>query len=273
MNFSPEEINKIENSEELFTLLLSVMEKLRSEQGCVWDREQDHGSLKNNLVEETYEAVESIENHDWDSLKEELGDLLLQVVFHSQIGKEEGNFNINDVLKGIINKLVRRHPHVFGCQQVDSSREVLENWEVIKKKERKQKNQEDKTIFSGIPRILPALHYANEVQRRAARLGFDWDKPEQVLEKVKEETTELEDELPIGNLPRIEHEIGDLLFSVVNLSRKLGLDGEYILKESTKKFTERFNFMEEYAAKNNMDFKSLPLTEKDKLWEIAKKSL
>ncbi|MDZ7838970.1 MAG: nucleoside triphosphate pyrophosphohydrolase [Actinomycetota bacterium] len=273
MDYDIKEIDRIDQSEKLFSILLSVMAKLRSDQGCVWDREQDHASLKKNLIEETYEAVESIEKNDLPSLKEELGDLLLQVVFHSQIGTENGTFDINGVLKEIIKKLIRRHPHVFSNQKVDNSTQVLENWEAIKKKERKQKNLARDSVFAGIPRILPALHFAQEIQKRAARLGFDWDRPDEVMDKIKEEMDELEQELDREDLQKAGQEIGDLLFSVVNLSRKLDIDCEYSLKGSSRKFIERFDYMEKYALEHNVDFKSLPLKEKDKLWEKAKKAI
>lgn len=273
MDYDIKKIDATNDSEKLFSTLLSVMARLRSDQGCVWDREQDHNSLVKNLIEETYEAVESIEENDLLSLKEELGDILLQVVFHSQIGKENGTFDINGVLKEIIKKLIRRHPHVFGGQKVDNSQQVLQNWEDIKKRERKEKNQATESIFSGIPRILPALHFALEVQKRAARLGFDWDCPEEVMDKIREEMAELEQELVHDELEKAGYEIGDLLFSIVNLSRKLDIDCEYSLKKTCQKFIQRFDYMEKYAKHNDIDFKSLPLTEKDKLWEIAKKKI
>ncbi len=261
----------IDHSGRLFEILLAVMARLRSEQGCVWDREQDHQSLKKNLIEETYEAVESIEKNDMAGLKEELGDLLLQVVFHSQIGFENKQFSVNDVLKTIIGKLVRRHPHVFGDQKVKDSGEVLANWESIKKKEREQQNREDSSIFSNIPSILPGLHYAYEIQRRAARLGFDWDDARQVFEKIAEESQEVQAALHAGDFDMVHQEIGDLLFSVVNLSRKLDIDCEQSLKQTCRTFIKRFDLMEKYADRNKLDLKALSLEEKEKLWQKAKK--
>ncbi len=265
-------IDKINNSNKLFSILLKIMEKLRSPDGCMWDREQSHESLKKNLIEESYEVIEAIEEKNMSELKEELGDLLLQVVFHSQIGKEEGSFNINDVLRLIIKKLYRRHPHVFGGQKVKNSGEVLANWEDIKKKERKEKNNKTDSIFSNIPKILPALHYAFEIQRRAARLGFDWDNTGDVFKKIKEEVGELETEIN-GSKNNIEEELGDLLFSIVNFSRQKNIDCELSLRNTCKKFIERFDYMEKYAKEHNLDFKSMPLNEKDKLWNIAKENL
>lgn len=265
-------LGDIRNPGELFLILVAVMEKLRSEKGCVWDREQTHKTIKKNLVEEAYEAVESIEGESYQELKEELGDILLQVVFHSQIAQENSEFDINDVLRNILNKLVRRHPHVFGDKLVAGSQEVLANWEDIKKEERKEKSSKDLSVFTNIPKILPSLHYANEIQSRAARFAFDWEKSNDVLDKIKEEIEELERELPGGEIGQISDELGDILFSIVNLSRHLKIDSEESLKNTCKKFISRFDFMEDYALKHGLDFKNLSLVEKEKLWEIAKKS-
>ncbi len=265
-------LDDIRNPGELFLILAAVMEKLRSGKGCVWDREQTHKTIKKNLVEEAYEAVESIENESYQELKEELGDILLQVVFHSQIAKENSEFDVTDVLRNILNKLVRRHPHVFGNKPAANSQEVLANWEDIKKGERKEKSSNDLSVFTNIPKIMPSLHYANEIQSRAARFGFDWEKSKDVVDKVKEEVEELERELPAGNVGQISDELGDILFSIVNLSRHLKIDSEESLKNTCKKFINRFDFMENYALKHGLDFKNLSLAEKEKLWEIAKKS-
>jgi tetrapyrrole methylase family protein / MazG family protein len=271
-------IDKIPGPGELFEVLIRVMSVLRSDNGCMWDREQTHDTIKRNIVEEAYEAVDSIEEKDYQSLKEELGDILLQVVFHSQIAVDRDEFNINDVIKAIISKLVRRHPHVFAGKSVASSREVLENWEDIKKEERKNKLSDDFSIFANIPKLLPALHYAYEIQTRAARYGFDWENPDGVIDKIKEEVVELEKELgtlrkPAGEKSGISDESGDLLFSIVNLTRHLNIDSEQALKDTCKKFIKRFDFMEKYAADKGLDFKNLSLEEKDKLWEIAKRNL
>ena len=247
------------------------MEKLRSEGGCLWDREQTHQSIKKNMIEEAYEAVESIDNNDFQELKEELGDILLQVVFHSQIGSDNNEFEINEVLKSIIKKLLRRHPHVFSDEEVSSSSEVLANWEDIKKEERKIKLTKSTSIFSNIPRILPALHYAYEIQNRAARLGFDWDDISGVVEKLNEEFEELNKEIRTKNNAGLSQELGDLLFSIVNLSRHLGIDSEKSLRDTCRRFIQRFDYMEKYAEENNLDFRKLSMAEKDRLWEIAKK--
>ena len=264
-------LGDIRNPGELFLILVAVMEKLRSEKGCVWDREQTHKTIKKNLVEEACEAVESIEGESYQELKEELGDILLQVLFHSQIAKENSEFDINDVLRNVLNKLVRRHPHVFGDKLVAGSQEVLANWEDIKKEERKEKSSNDLSVFTNIPKMLPSLHYANEIQSRAARFGFDWEKSNDVLDKIKEEIEELERELPGRKISQISDELGDILFSIVNLSRHLKIDSEESLKNTCKKFINRFDFMEDYALKHGLDFKNLSLVEKEELWEIAKK--
>jgi len=264
-------LGDIRNPGELFLILVAVMEKLRSGKGCIWDREQTHKTIKKNLVEEAYEAVESIEGESYQELKEELGDILLQVVFHSQIAQENSEFDINDVLRNILHKLVRRHPHVFGDKLVAGSQEVLANWEDIKKEERKEKSSNDLSVFTNIPKMLPSLHYANEIQSRAARFGFDWEKSNDVLDKIKEEIEELEKELPDGKIGQISDELGDILFSIVNLSRHLKIDSEESLKNTCKKFINRFDFMEDYALKHGLDLKNLSLAEKEELWEIAKK--
>lgn len=267
----PEMLDSIEKPEELYRILLKVMRRLRSDKGCVWDREQDHCSLKKSLIEETYETVEAIEAGDPSSLMEELGDLLLQVVFHGQISDEDGDFTQSDIIKTIIKKLLRRHPHVFGNTSAGSSKEVLQNWEEIKKEERKNRRRDDDSIFSGIPMSLPALHYAYEIQNRASRLGFDWDDPAEVYEKIMEEMMELKKEADGHNMEGAASELGDLLFSIVNYGRHLDLDIEDSIKDSCRRFIERFKLMEKMALEKGQDFKDLSFKEKDFLWEEAKK--
>lgn len=266
-------IDNINDSAELFAVLVNVMKKLRSPDGCMWDREQDHKTLKRNLIEETYEAVESIENDDYSGLSEELGDLMLQIVFHSQIADENGKFDISSVLKNIIKKLIRRHPHVFSGLNLENSDKILENWEDIKKKERKKKSRKPDSIFSGIPKSLPSLHYADVIQSRASRLGFDWESTGDIFSKMEEELAELKIEIERSRKESTADEIGDVLFTIVNISRHLDIDCEQSLHKTGKKFIKRFDFMENYADKNSLDFKKLPLEEKDKLWEIAKKEI
>ena len=270
---NPDNLDSIDSPGELFLILVEVMKRLRSEEGCIWDREQTHDSIKRNLVEEAYEAVDSIEEKDYQDLKEELGDILLQVVFHSRIAADYDEFDIDDVLRTIIKKLVRRHPHVFSGRVAGSSDEVLANWEDIKKEERKNKSKKNDSMFSNIPRILPALHFAYEIQNRASRLGFDWEGPGGVVEKIKEEVAELEIEIRSRDKDRISDEIGDILFTIVNLSRHTDIDSEKSLKDTCKKFITRFDYMEKYAEENGLDFKNLSLAEKDNLWEIAKRNI
>ncbi len=266
-------LDYIKEPEELYTILIEIMRRLRSDKGCLWDREQDHSTLKKSLIEEAYETVEAIDSGDAAELKEELGDLLLQIIFHGQIAEEGGNFSHSDIIRGIIKKLLRRHPHVFSDTDASSSREILANWEDIKKEERKNSNKEKDSIFSGIPRSLPGLHYAYEIQNRASRLGFDWEKAEDVYEKIVEEMNELEKEAAIGDLKAVSEELGDLLFSIVNYGRHLGIDIEKSIKDTCKKFISRFKLMEDMAREDGEDFKELSLEEKDRLWEKAKKRL
>ncbi|MBM3707182.1 MAG: nucleoside triphosphate pyrophosphohydrolase [Actinobacteria bacterium] len=266
-------IEYLSDSGKLFLILVNIMEKLRSENGCMWDREQTHESIKRNLVEEAYEAVDTIEEKKYQELSEELGDILLQVVFHSKIAADNRQFNICDVLKKIIKKLVRRHPHVFDNKIVNSSHEILTNWEEIKKEERRIKDRENKSMFSDIPKIIPSLHYAYEIQSRASRFGFDWDSLNGVIQKIKEEFKEIDAEYKKGDIKKLGEEIGDILFSIVNLSRHMSIDSEKSLKDACNKFIKRFDFMEKYAEERGLDFKNMPLDKKDKLWEIAKKNL
>ncbi|MHB1347172.1 MAG: nucleoside triphosphate pyrophosphohydrolase [Candidatus Humimicrobiaceae bacterium] len=282
------ELENTNNPGELLSLLIEILAHLRSPEGCMWDREQDHDSIKKNIVEEAYEAVEAIENKDFQSLKEELGDLLLQVIFHSQIAVENNEFNLSDVIKEIIKKLYRRHPHVFGDKNFTSAGEVLVSWEEIKKNERKNNPKKTESIFNDIPKILPSLHYAYEIQNRASRLGFDWDETGLIFDKINEEINELTMEFKnsspqepkdhkktresLSNIIQIKEEIGDVLFSMVNLSRHLDVDSEECLKQTCAKFIKRFNDIEKLAKERNLDFKNLPLKEKDSLWEEVKQS-
>lgn len=266
-------LDRIGQADELFKILLDIMKKLRSDKGCLWDREQDHQSLKKNLIEETYETVEAIESGDPESLTEELGDLLLQIVFHGQIADEEGSFNASDIIRTIIKKLLRRHPHVFSDTRAGSSKEILAKWEDIKKEERKNSKKDGDSIFSGIPGSLPSLHYAYEIQNRASRLGFDWDDPADVYKKIIEELGELKKEADEDNMKAASAELGDLLFSIVNYGRHLGIDIEKSLKDTGRRFIERFKLMEKIAEEKGLDFSSLPLREKDILWEMAKKEI
>ncbi|MCL4378221.1 MAG: nucleoside triphosphate pyrophosphohydrolase [Actinobacteria bacterium] len=287
MKIDLKKLEEINNIGELFGLLAEILKYLRSPNGCIWDRDQDHDSIKKNIIEEAYEAVEAIEYKDYQSLREELGDLLLQIVFQSQIAIENNEFSLSDVIKGIIRKLYRRHPHVFGDKNFNSTAEILNSWEEIKKSERKENPKKTQSIFNDIPKILPSLHYAYEIQNRASRLGFDWQETGDIFDKIKEETEELVIEFdksavesskkcygknkPAQSTPQIRDEVGDILFSIVNLSRHLGIDSEQCLKKTCTKFMRRFNEIEKLATSRNIDFKNLPLKEKDKLWNEVKK--
>jgi tetrapyrrole methylase family protein / MazG family protein len=248
--------------------LVEVLAALRAPDGCPWDREQTHETLRRYLIEEAYEAIEAIDNNDLEHLKEELGDVLLQIVFHAQIADEAGMFNFNDVTDTIITKLERRHPHVFGDVKVESADDVARNWEEIKVRE---KNRE--SVLEGIPKALPALLHSFKLQRKAARVGFDWENVDGALDKVKEELSELYDAKNQGNdRAHIEEEIGDVLFAIVNVARHYGIDPELALKKTCTKFERRFSFMEEKAAGENRYLRDMDLTEQDELWEDAKKT-
>ncbi len=250
--------------------LLDIMEKLRSEDGCPWDREQTIESLKPNLIEECYEAIDAIESGDSERHKEELGDILLQVVFHAQIRSESGDFDFADVVATVCEKLIRRHPHVFGDEQADSSEEVLRNWERIK---REEKGTEKKSsTFSGLPRSMPALQKADHVQARAARLGFDWDSIEPVMDKVEEELLETRAALAKGCTEAAADELGDLLFATVNLTRFIGTDAEAALHGTIGRFISRFHFIEEHIHAEGKSLADYDLAELDHYWRMAKQA-
>ncbi len=248
--------------------LLEIMKILRSPEGCPWDREQDHKSIKKSLIEETYEVIEAINKEDNTLLCEELGDVLLQVVFHAQMADEKGNFNFADVTDGICKKLIERHPHVFGDVKADTSDQVLVNWEQIKSKSKNRKTQTDKML--SVPRELPALMRSTKLQEKAAKVGFDWQSVDGALEKIDEEKKELEQAIKAGDKKNIEEELGDLLFSVVNVSRFVGVDAEEALTASADKFLNRFSVVEKLADERGLNMSETSLEELDKLWEEAK---
>ncbi|WP_353683480.1 nucleoside triphosphate pyrophosphohydrolase [Thermodesulfovibrio sp. 3907-1M] len=251
-----------------FDDLVKIMETLRSEKGCPWDRVQTHDTLKRYLLEEAYELIEAIENKKPEAIKEELGDLLLQIVFHSQIAKEEGNFDIDDVIQTIIQKMIGRHPHVFGEADFKTPEEVLNQWDERKKEEGKFGS----SILEGIPLALPALLKAYKIQSRVSKVGFDWETPQGVIEKIKEELREVEEAIKTGEKDRIEEEIGDLLFSIVNLSRFLKIDPETALRKTNRKFEKRFKKLEKLAGQKGKTLKDLSLQEMDSLWNEIKKT-
>ncbi|MDP4093064.1 MAG: nucleoside triphosphate pyrophosphohydrolase [Bacillota bacterium] len=251
-----------------FSELIKIVSLLRCENGCPWDREQTHESLKKYIIEETYEVLEAIDLKSRDKLSEELGDLLLQVVFCSQIADEEGKFNINDVITGICRKLITRHPHIFGDVKADTPDQVNVNWEAIKKKEKGLKSQTG--VLKDVPSNLPALMRSYKVQQKAAQVGFDWDNIEDVLNKVYEEIQELKDVYKSKNVERITEEMGDAFFSLVNLSRFLDVQPELALTGTTNKFIKRFEFIENEGLKAGKRLDDMSLSEMDELWEKAK---
>jgi MazG family protein len=241
------------------------MKRLRGENGCPWDHEQTHESLKPYLLEETYEVLEAIDKQDDSELTEELGDLLLQIVFHAQIASENRKFDIDDVARKIVEKLKRRHPHVFGKTKVGGSEEVLKNWEEIKKDEGKL------SVLAGVPEHLPALLKARRVQEKSKRVGFDWDNIDGAFKKILEEVNELKEAAAEMNKKRTEEEFGDILFSLVNVSRFLGIDAESSLRKTINKFKKRFQYIESAVKKmGDKQLNNYSIHELDELWEEAK---
>lgn len=249
-----------------FDKLVAIMARLRAPGGCPWDLSQSRQDLKPYLVEETYEVLDAIETGDPERLKEELGDLLLQVVFHAEIAEEEGAFTIEDVCRCINEKLVRRHPHVFGEVKADTPEQVLRNWEAIKKDEKGL----EASVLAGVPRVLPALLKAYRLQQKAARVGFDWEERKQVEEKVKEEWSELNEAVAENDKEHVREELGDFLFALVNLSRFLDVDPEDALQFSNSKFARRFKALEAEASKQGREIHGMTLAEMDELWELIK---
>lgn len=250
----------------LFEELITIMKTLRSENGCEWDKSQTHESLKPYLVEETYEVIHSIDEKDYNGLKEELGDLLLQVVFHSQIAQENNEFDIKDVIRTLNEKLIRRHPHVFGS----SSGYSYEQWEKIKAWEKGEKKV---SKIGKVNKALPALSLARRIQENAAAVGFDWESKVDVLKKVEEEIQELKKVVEMDEKEKIDEEFGDLLFSIVNLSRFLGIEPEGSLRRSTEKFIKRFELLEKMIEEEGKKIQDLKIQELDFYWEKAKKIL
>jgi tetrapyrrole methylase family protein / MazG family protein len=246
--------------------LIEIVAKLRSPDGCPWDREQTHESLVSSLLDETYEFIEAIEEKDIPKMREELGDLLLQIAIQSQIASEEKTFTIDDVAGGINEKLVRRHPHVFGNLKVSSSDEVLHNWEMIKKEEKKDR----KYIVDDIPLALPSLLRAEKMQRRVARVGFDWPDVRPVFDKVEEEFREFRDAIVKGDDEHASEELGDILFALVNVARHHKIVAEDALRNTTKKFARRFRYIEDKFKENHRDIHKATLEEMDRFWEESK---
>jgi tetrapyrrole methylase family protein/MazG family protein len=272
-----------ESAGEWFERLVGLQARLRAPKGCPWDIEQTHHSLRTYLIEEAYEVLEALESGDPGKLAEELGDLLLQVVFHAQIATEEGCFTVADVVRGIHQKMVRRHPHVFGNKSARSAAEVLKNWEQIKAEERRAKDagqgidkgstdKEARSLLDGIPHTLPAVMQGYQLTRRASRIGFDWESVAGVVEKLQEELGELGKARDAQSAREVEGEIGDVLFAAVNLARFLKVDPEIALKRTNAKFASRFREMERMAAARGRKLADVPREEMEALWNQAKGS-
>lgn len=260
----------IPNPEDGFEALIAVMARLRDrESGCPWDLEQTPKTIKRHVIEEAYEVVEAIDSGKPEKLREELGDLLLQVVFHAQLASEDGLFDIHDVSRGIVEKLIRRHPHVFGDTEVSNTDQVLSNWEKIK---RGEPGYEDRTsILDGIPADLPALMRALEVSKRVVKVGFEWPSVDQVLDKVEEEIGELRAEVAAHDAERMADELGDLLFTIVNVARQLKVDPEDALRRMTARFAERFRHIEDHAQASGQPIEDMSLAEMEAVWQEAKR--
>ena len=256
---------ELKNSDPLY-ILEEIAEILRSENGCFWDKEQTSSTLKPYLIEEAYEVYDAIEKDDNNELKEELGDLLYQVYAHAQIAKEKNLFNINDVAQSIIDKLIRRHPHVFGDDKVNNAEEVIEKWEIIKKDEKPER----KSILEGVPRHLPSLLKAYRVQQKVSRAGFDWDNVHGAVLKIDEEINELKEAVLEGNEKKIEEESGDLLFSIVNVLRFMKVNADEALNRAVNKFIKRFMFIEKKVEESGGSIDNMSLSELEALWEKAK---
>jgi tetrapyrrole methylase family protein / MazG family protein len=270
----------------LFEDLIALQERLLAPNGCPWDREQTHESLRTYLIEEAYEVLDALDSGDADKFAEELGDLLLQIVFHSALAQQARRFDVRDVIERVHTKMVRRHPHVFGKERAANAAQVLKNWEHLKAEERRMARAdrgaaaaddnsnnmpaEPASLLDGIPRTLPAVMEAYQLTRRASRVGFDWQDVAGVLEKLREEIAELEAEIAGGNESRIESEAGDLLFAVVNVARFLKLDPEIALKKANRKFVTRFRDMEAQASAENRKLADMSAAELDVLWNRAK---
>lgn len=256
----------MDNKLKAFGKLLTIMDELREK--CPWDREQTFESLRKLTIEETYELGDAIIQADMDELKKELGDLLLHIVFYAKIGEEKNAFDIESIINSLNEKLIYRHPHIYGEVDVHNAREVEQNWEALKLKE---KGRKKKTVLEGVPASLPALVKANRIQEKASGVGFDWEYPEQVWEKVKEEISELQHELNSRDNDKIEAEFGDLFFAMVNAARLYKIDPETALERTNVKFIRRFNYLESQTLKKGLDLKTMSLAEMDKYWDEAKR--
>lgn len=258
-------MNDKKKSLDEFRRLLEILDELRVK--CPWDMKQTNESLRKLTIEETYELAEAISSENDDGIKNELGDLMLHIVFYAKIGSEKGLFSMKDVLEGINNKLTYRHPHVFGDVKVSGASEVEENWEQLKIREQNGY----KPVLSGVPASLPAIIKANRIQEKVRGVGFDWEKREQIWDKVSEEISELKEEIENHNTESIESELGDVLFSIINASRLYGIDPEAALEKTNRKFIKRFNYLENQTLKKGISLHNMSLDEMNVIWEEAKK--
>ena len=249
-----------------FAALVDIIATLRAPDGCPWDRKQTHASLRENLLAECYEVLEALDEGDSVKLRDELGDLLMQIVLHGQIATETGEFELREVIKGINTKLIHRHPHIFGSKKVKDAEGVAHNWEVLKGEER----EEGVSMLESVPKSMPALSYSQEVQRRAAQVGFDWEDTEGVIDKLAEEVGEFKQ---ADSQEQKAAEFGDLLFTLVNIAHRLGIDLEAALRQANKRFYKRFTYMEEVCRKRGLNFGDLSFEEQNALWEEAKKKV
>jgi len=247
-----------------FTALVDIIARLRAPDGCPWDKQQTHASLRKNLLEECYEVLEALDEGNSDKLCDELGDLLMQVVLHTQIAAEAGEFELGDVVSSINTKLIHRHPHIFGSKKVKNAEEVALNWEILKQEERGG----DTSMLASAPKQMPALGYSQEIQRRVARVGFDWEDIDGVIEKLAEEISELR---RADSQERKAQEFGDLLFTLANIARRLGIDLEAALREANERFYRRFTYIEEVCRQRGLNFGELSFDEQNALWEEAKR--
>ncbi|MEK6698333.1 MAG: nucleoside triphosphate pyrophosphohydrolase [Nitrospirota bacterium] len=261
-------MDREKRSPDAFGKLVELMAMLRGPEGCPWDRKQTAESLKPFLIEECFEVVDALEEKDPGKVKEELGDLLFQIIFHARIAEEKGEFTMEDVISSIIEKMTRRHPHVFGDEKLTTDREVLAHWEAIKKKEKGYEQR--RSILEGVPKSLPALIRAHRLQERAARVGFDWKKIDETLPKLDEEIAEFKEALRLKNAAATEEELGDIFFMLVNISRFLSIDPEEALKKTIGKFIHRFRYMEESAAAPGSSLNDMTIDEMERLWRKSK---
>ncbi len=251
---------------EKFSTLVDIIGRLRGPDGCPWDKKQTHASLRENLLSECYEVLEALDEGSPEKLAEELGDLLLQIVLHAQLAADDGEFEIGDVIRSINTKLIRRHPHIFGSKTVKDADEVMLNWEALKEEERGA----DSSMLEGVPAQMPALGFSQEVQKRVARAGFDWENVDGVIDKLVEEVAELKQ---AGNQEERASEFGDLLFTLVNIARRMGINSEAALRETNRRFRRRFSTMEAFCRQRGVNFGEMSFDEQNTLWEEAKKKV